>query len=145
MSVPFWLMSVAINGWLLFVVTRKVAPRTLLRRAIIVAVASPVCLVAVILAVAATGVDPSGNFGTPLFQLFFATQILMLVTIAHMIFRGMIETVTDFHRQYNSANLHRFPVSFLIRHPRQLALFAACLWFGGGALMLYGVWFDFRI
>lgn len=145
MWVLFWLVSVAINGWLLFVVPNTVARQTLLKRAIIIAASAPVGAVAIILAMAATKIDPSGDFGTPLFRLLFAIEVLMMLTIANMVFRGMIQTVTAFHRQYNSANLHRFPVSFLIRYPRELALFVACLWFGGGALMLYGVWFHLTV
>lgn len=141
-STTGWLCTVAINGWLLFRVTPRMPVARLLKRIAIVFVGAIVCVVAITLLMVAVGMHPSDAFGKRLFSLFFATEVLALLSFVNLIFHGEVDVVGAFHRRVNAVNLDRFPISFLIRHERGLKTFGTVAWFIGGALMLYGVWMD---
>jgi len=144
-SLVCWIIAVSLNGWLLLSVAGRLAAPTLLKRACLAFAVTPVILVAIILGVAAIGIAPSNEFGDRLFQSFFTIEIVAMLSIGNVIFQGMVDGVIAFHRRVNGANLDRFPVSFLIHHQRKLKLFGTLAWCAGGALMLYGVWFDTHV
>lgn len=145
LSLVCWLCAVATNGWLLFRIASDTPAVLLLKRAGIVLVGAPVCLVAIILTMAAIGAHPSTGFGDRLLSIFFTIVVLVMLTFANVTFHGMVDGISAFHRRVNAANLHRFPISFLIRHGYGLKMFGTMMWFAGGALMLYGVWFDMHV
>jgi hypothetical protein len=144
-SLALWLFSVAANGWLLFGPTARMSNKLLFRRIGIVSVATPVCAVAFMLTLAAIEAHPSPNFGNRFFSVVFTVVVLKMLTFANRTFHGMIDTVIAFHQWVNRANLHRFPISFIIQHRAGLKQFGTSAWFLGGAVMLYGVWFDMHI
>jgi hypothetical protein len=144
-SVFCWIIAASLNGWLLLGLAPRLAASTLLKRAGAAFAIAPLILVAIMLCVAATGRAPSDGFGNWLFQSFFTVEILALLSIFNAIFHGMVDVIITFHQRANAANLHRFPISFLIRQERGLKLFGTLAWCAGGALMLYGVWFDMHI
>lgn len=144
-SILGWLTANALNAWLLFVVANRIAPAKLLKRAGLVIAASPLVMVAIILALYGLGAHPSDAFGTRLLQLFFTIVVLAMLSIGNLVFGGMIAAQIGFHRRFNAANLHRFPIRFLIRHGDGMKRVASLIWCGGGALMLYGIWFDMHL
>lgn len=144
-SAVYWLCSVAAHGCLLFGIAPRAKTGLLLRRAGIAIVAAPVCLIAVALLIKASGIRPSGSLGDRIFSFFVTAEILALLTVANVIFHGMVDAIVSFHERANTANLQRFPISFLIRFRRGLKTFGTSAWFAGGSLMLYGVWFDTHI
>ena len=140
-----WIVAASLNGWLLLRLAPRLAAPVLIKRAGATFALAPVILIAIILSMAAIGASPPGGFGNRLFETFFTIEILAMLSIMNGVFHGMVDGTIAFHRRVNAANLDRFPVSFLIRRARGLKLFGTLAWCAGGALMLYGVWFDTHV
>jgi hypothetical protein len=140
LSGALWLFSVAANGWLLFGRPSKMSNKLLFRLVGAVSIATPVCAVAFMLVLAAIGAHPSIEFRDGFFSVVFTVALLTMLTSINRTFHGMVDTVIAFHERVNRANLHRFPIAFLIQHRAGLKRFGTVAWFGGGALMLFGVW-----
>ena len=69
------------------------------------------------------------SFSIILFAAFFCQLIAILV-----------KRVIDWHRENNSANLHRQPIRFAIERQEQLINFANYFYFASSLLVLWGIW-----
>ena len=139
-----WLLSVALAISLLIRAPRYGAA-FVVKRAIAAIVIGVVVVLVVALVLRGLSVQPSHGFSTALFQLLFTVVVVAMLNGANVTFHGMVDTVIGFHRRYNAGNLHRFPISFMIRNENQLKMFGTAMWCFGSTLMLYGVWFDTHI
>jgi hypothetical protein len=90
------------------------------------------------------GIRSSHAFMSTLFQLLFTVIIAAMLNIMNLVFQGMVDAQIAFHRRFNAANLHRFPVSFVIAHRERIKAFGALFWSFAGGMMLYGVWFHMQ-
>lgn len=144
MHVIAWLIFVAVCIALLIVAPRYGAG-FVIKRAVGAIIGGIVLVVLTALALRGLKVQPSHGFSTALFQLLFTVVITAMLNIINLVFHGMVDAQIAFHTRCNAANLHRFPISFLIGHARQLKLFGTAMWCFGSALMLYGVWFDTQV
>jgi hypothetical protein len=52
----------------------------------------------------------------------------------------LIKRTIDWHREHNSANLHRQPIRFAIERQEQLITLATYFYFIGSLLILGGIW-----
>lgn len=90
-------------------------------------------------------IQPSHAFKTILFQLLLTITVAAMLNIMNVVSRKMVDAQGAFHRRFNAANLHRFPVSFVISGAPQLKNFGTAFWAFGSALMLYGLWFHMEL
>ena len=144
MHIAAWLLSVVLNVFLLVTAPQRGAA-FVVKRAIIAMVAALATVVILTVTLYWTGAHPSQAFGNGLFQLTFAILVIAMVNIANVVFQGMVDSIIAFHQRYNAANLHRFPISFLIAHAQHLKIFGTTFWCLGSPLMLYGAWFDMKV
>jgi hypothetical protein len=144
MHVTAWLISVAVCTALL-VVAPRYGTGFVIKCAVSAIVGGMILVVLIALALRELKVQPSQGFTTILFQLLFTVVITAMLNIMNLVFHAMVNAQTAFHKRYNAANLHRFPISFVIEHVRPLKMFGTIMWCFGSALMLYGVWFDMKV
>lgn len=140
-----WMASVALCLSLLLRARHTKQPLLIVRRAALAMVGAVVLLIAIDLAVAALGVHPSREIRTYLIMIFITAEIVSGLNIGNVVFHGMAVSLIAFHQKYNSARLHRFPISFLIKRRDHLKILGTIMWCLGSILMLYGVWFDTEI
>ena len=91
------------------------------------------------------GIRSSHAFTTMLFQLLFTVCIAAMLNIMNLVLHGMVEAQIAFHRRYNAANLHRFPVSFVIAHRERIKAVGTLFWCFGAGIMFYGLWFHMQL
>ncbi|WP_034161430.1 hypothetical protein [Sphingomonas sp. ERG5] len=139
-----WLISVAVCVALLIVAPRF-GTGLVIKCSVGAIIGGTVLVVMIALALRGLKVQPSHAFTTALFQLLFTAVVAAMLNIMNFVFHGMVNAQIAFHKRYNAANLHRFPISFLIGYERQLKMFGTMMWCFGSALMLYGVWFDMKV
>ncbi|WP_420137677.1 hypothetical protein [Sphingomonas sp.] len=89
-------------------------------------------------------IRPSDDVVQIAMQLLMTLLVIAMLNIMNILFHGLVEMQIAFHQRFNVANLHRFPVRFVIAHRQRLKRVATILWCFAAALMLYGVWFDMR-
>ncbi|MBM7406469.1 MULTISPECIES: hypothetical protein [Sphingomonas] len=86
----------------------------------------------------------SHAFTTILFQVLLTINVVAMLNIMNVAVHKMVDVQGAFHRRFNAANLHRFPVSVVISGAPQLKKVGTAFWSLGAALMLYGLWFDMK-
>ena len=89
--------------------------------------------------------QPSHAFTTILIQVLLTINVVAMLNIMNVAFHKMVDAQGAFHRRFNAANLHRFPVSFVISGAPQLKRLATTFWSLGSTLMLYGLWFHMKL
>ena len=139
-----WLLSVTLNAILLVTAPRRGTP-FVVKRGIIAIFAAPAMVLVLGLILFWLDAHPSQAFADGLFQVMFTIVIIAMINIANVVFHGMVDTIKAFHERYNAANLHRFPISFLIAHAQHLKIFGTIVWCLGSVPILYGTWFDMHV
>lgn len=144
MHVIAWLISAAVCTALLIVAPRY-GTGVVIKCAAGAIIGGMMLVVLIALVLRGLKMQPSHGFTTALFQLLFTVVITSMLNIMNLVLHGMVNAQIAFHERYNAANLHRFPISFVVGHARQLKTFGTTMWCFGSALMLYGVWFDMKV
>lgn len=139
------LLSVATSAWLLFVATPRIGRTRTIRWAIAAIAGTFLVPAAVIVGLWGIGFRPPAWFGDRLFQLVFACAALALLSLMNALFGAMVEAMIRFHETNNAANLHRFPLRFVIGNRALVEKGFTCLWWTGSVLMFYGIWSDLQI
>lgn len=69
-----------------------------------------------------------------LIQIVIILGVILIVN--RLVVPWMVSGVVRYHKQYNTENLDKGPVRFLIKHEHNLIrVFKMCYWFGGGAVV----------
>jgi hypothetical protein len=67
-------------------------------------------------------------------------QASIIIALFSQVFPNLMTTVITFHQTYNTANIHRQPIKFLIDHQKKILLVVTILLFIGISMGLYGLW-----
>lgn len=139
-----WLLCTTLSIFLLFAAPRHGAA-FVVKGAVASIVAAIILVVMLGLILRGFAFRPSAAFTTALFQLLMTIVVIAMLNIMNILFRGMVDVQIAFHQRRNAANLHRFPISFVVAHRQQLKTLGTLMWCFGAGLMLYGVWFDMQV
>lgn len=144
MHVVAWILSAALTIFLL-VKAPPYGAGFVIKRAIGAIVAGILLVVTLGLVLRGLAISPSHVLTTALFQCLMTVVIMAMLNGMNVVFHSMVEAQIAFHQRFNAANLHRFPISFLIEQRQGLKAFGTIMWCLGAVLMLYGVWFDMQV
>lgn len=143
MSVIFFVLFIVLNYLLIF----KFAEQLKQKRIKIGLIISYFILLGIALAVHTWFLE-NQIFSTTARSIIFRSYLSIMISIAlsfvNRIFPALTSYIIGFHREYNTANINRQPIKFLIENQRNIITVSSCMILAGAVLAMYGVWFNVK-
>jgi len=79
-----------------------------------------------------------------IFRSYLSIMISIALSFVNRIFPALTSYIINFHRKYNTANINRQPIKFLIENQQNIITVSSCLILAGAVLAMYGVWFNVK-
>ena len=76
-------------------------------------------------------------------SLTISSMTFCILTLFNMLPPVLIDILLGLHRQYNSANMNRNPIKFVVNNKLKIQSCFSYLIFAGSIPVFYGIWFDF--
>jgi amino acid transporter len=135
-----FVILIFLNGFVLFFLSKKYDRPFLLK-------AFPVLIPIIIAFFFALGfiikllhLQMDFNTSQVLISAMMSLIVIALINFANQLFFFMVDSIVEFHKKNNAANINRQPIKFFIVNQIKLKHVATLIWFLGSALMLYGIW-----
>jgi hypothetical protein len=71
--------------------------------------------------------------------------IFCVLALFDLLPKVMIDVVLGFHRRFNSENMDKNPIRFVVNHQLKIQKVCSCLIFMGSILIFYAVWVKLKI
>lgn len=76
-----------------------------------------------------------------IFTIYVSIVITIMINIANQLSHLLVDSIINFHQKFNSNNINKNPIRFLINKKTEIKKNFTIIWFMGSLIMLSGLWF----